>query len=80
MLWEAYRDRVYGEDNELPAFQNRELALAFYAGIEAAFRMVDVVSAREEKDEDAARLLVIFRDEVKRTAALTNLDRATGKN
>jgi hypothetical protein len=78
MLWEAYRDRAYGR--KLPDFQDLELSLAFYAGIEQAFRMVDVVSEREDRDEDAARLLVIFRDEVKKAAARAKLDRATGNN
>lgn len=77
MLWEDYRKHAYGQ--KLPAFQDRELSLAFYAGIEAAFTMLDIIAGHEENSpEVAARLMIIFREETARIAALTNLERGAG--
>ena len=79
VLWEVYRKKAYGTD-ELPPVQERELSLAFYAGVEAAFTMVSTVTEYVESDRMAAEMLVSFRAQNRETAKTVNLDRADGKS
>lgn len=77
VLWESYRHRVFG-DEPLPLMQERECSLAFYAGIEGAFKMLEKISAFNVSDEESSKLLEQFRQESAKAANLANLDRATG--
>lgn len=81
LLWEEFRKGIYGAD-PLSQMQERELSLAFYAGIEAAFAMQDELYAPKSIGE--LELVVValkrFRRENKRAAFRANLDRSTGKS
>jgi hypothetical protein len=77
-VWEKYRNMVYEEP--MPAEQERELQITFYAGIESAYRVVDKLINPDLSEMDTYRAFQDFRKRVLAAAAMVSLDRANGQS
>jgi hypothetical protein len=64
-FWQEFRDNIYAKDAALPKAQEREISLAFYAGMAAAFNEANEISVRHE-ELGAARIMEmeLFRREI----------------
>ena len=78
-LWRVYREMVY--EDGMPPDQERDMSMAFYAGIECAYRVIDKIMEQDYVSEKVmVELLLEFREKNEALAQLANLDRATGKS
>ena len=76
-LWTNYRGRAYGKEI-LPRIQERELSLAFYAGMQALFLKVADLAVNASDEEAGVLGLEEFRQQIKAAALEANLDRSDG--
>lgn len=77
-LWERYKKLVYPAG--MSQDQERDTALAFFAGIETAFRVLDLLVEEDAGDDRALKVLTWFREDTKQLASRKNLERANGEN
>ena len=79
LLWQNYRKRVFTNPEELPAIQETECSLAFFAGMHAAiWRLSDIANTAKTEDE-GARGIEAWRKEVIAEVARVNLTRQSGE-
>lgn len=77
-LWGKYRESVYSQ--ELGPEQERDTSLAFYAGIEQAFKLIDGLCQAETSDEGTYIVLRDLRRELARVALGVTLDIPSGRS
>lgn len=75
--YRLYRQRVF-RGAEIGKDQDREMALAFYAGMAEALNTISVLSDTAANEDEGAYLIERWREDLTQAALHTNLERATG--
>lgn len=75
-MWAGYREAVYKTKEPLPADQETECSLAFYAGIHGAIWKLSDIATAAKSEEDGANEIERWRKEVVAESAKVNATRA----